>query len=98
MEIFNLTNNKKIFDKNTRNHRHAQTQYFINKILCNYSDDYFIGRDDKEIKLYKFEENNIKSYKELEFGKFEITGIKKLKNDNFLIYNKNNILIFIIKS
>lgn len=97
LEIFNLTNHKKIFDKHTRNPRHAKTQFFINKILCNYSEDYLIGGDDKEIKLYKFEENNIKSYKELEFGKFEITGIKKLKKDNFLIYNKNNILFFIIK-
>ena len=71
---------------------------YFNKFLCNYDDNYFIAKNEKGIiKLYKFEDNYIKSFKELELDKFEIKGIKNIKKNNYLIYNENNIKMITIK-
>ena len=90
LEIYDLEKNIKIFCGSIFD--------YFDDFLCNYDDNYFIARNNKGIiKLYKFEDNGIKSYKELEFNKFKITGIKNIKKNNFLIYNKNNIKILTIK-
>ena len=79
-------------------HDNLESDNYLKEFFCNYDDNYFIARNNEGIiELYKFEENVLKSYKELEFDKFQITGIKKLKNYNFLIYNENNIKILTIK-
>ena len=65
-------------------HENCELDVYLKEFFCNYDDNYFIARNNKEtIKLYKFEENVLKSYKKLEFDKFQITGIKKLKNYSF---------------
>ena len=65
-------------------HENCELDVYLKDFFCNYDDNYFIARNNKgTIKLYKFEENDIKSYKKLEFDKFQITGIKKLKNYSF---------------
>ena len=93
LEIYDLKEDRIIIYPEKRGHHD-----YLEKLFCNYDDEYFIAENDEGIiKLFKFEESEIKPYKELEFDKFEITGIKNLKNNNFLIYNKNNIKILTIK-
>lgn len=71
---------------------------YFNKFLCNYDDNYFIAKNKEGIiKLYKFKDNYIQSFKELDLDKFEIKGIKNIKKNNYLIYNENNIKIITIK-
>lgn len=90
LEIYDLKNNIEI-------HLKSYLDYF-NEFLCNFDSNYFIARKDNGIiNLYKFENNEIKSYEELKFDKFQIKGIKNLEKYNFFIYDKNNIKILTIK-
>ena len=77
------------------------------EILSDYNNDLFIARESKvkhsyngylksnELKLYKYEDNTFKVYRDiiLPFDIKDFIGITKLKNNKFIIYSSKEIIL-----
>lgn len=65
----------------------------VEKFICNYEGDIFVARDtDYEYRLFRFENNSFKAYNLFPYIK-RANGLIKLKNNNFIFFNKNSITL-----
>ena len=67
---------------------------FYMKLLSNYLDEYFIARDlnSYTIKIYSFKDDKISICTDFPFKKKDTKGIIKLKNNNLIMYSKNQLV------
>ena len=96
MEIFNLEKNMEIVDIENcvyeyeriygNYQRIMSKEKRIIKVLANYSDTLFFGKDDEgKLNLYIFKDNTLNIY--YNFINDGVKGVIKLKNNDFILYS-----------
>ena len=99
MEIFNLEKNlENIYIQNDdiykyeiifgECHRYIKEEKRIRKILSNYSETLFFGRDNEgNLNIYLFNNNTLNVYYNFQIN--NIIGVISLKNNDFILYSYN---------
>ena len=63
-------------------------------MMCNYDNNFIITRNcDMLFKIFKYENNSFKAVNYFPFTDKNIKGIVKLKNNNFILFSDNQIII-----
>ena len=97
MEIFNLEKNmQNIYIQNVDAYEYENTLFGLQRIMkkekrirrvfANFSDTLFFGEDNKgNLNIYKFNNNTLNVY--YHFKIKNVTGVIKLKNNDFILYS-----------
>ena len=106
IDIYKMGKNIQLVNDNNEENIKTESNYEYNfkmlkdemkiEFLCDYIDNLIIVKDFNDIiKVYIFEDNTIKFYRDFPYQMNEMIGIIKLKNNNFIMYS--NYEIYLIK-
>ena len=104
IDIFNMEQNMKLVNSDQEENIKSENHYGYNikmlkdemniEFLCDYIDNLIIAKDlNNNIKIYKFDGNSLKYYKDFPIQMKEIIGIIKMKNNKLIMYSGHEIYL-----
>ena len=99
LDAYDITKDMELVNKNQYNfsligRSSCKFKFPIHEFKFNYNDEVFVAEDDGlKIKLFQYEKDFYKSNEIFPFINDEIKGIIKLKNNDFIIYKKKEIIL-----
>ena len=99
LDVYDITKDMELVNKNQYNfsgigRSSYKFKFPIHEFKFNYNDEVFVAEDDElNIKLFQYEKDFYKSNEIFPFINDEIKGIIKLKNNDFIIYKKKEIIL-----
>ena len=92
LDVYDIEKNGKLI-YNVEIHRKNKKIPF-QEMMCNYDNNFIITRNcDMLFKIFKYENNSFKAVNYFPFTDKNIKGIVKLKNNNFILFSDNQIII-----